>query len=52
MIVLGLIAIVTAAGAVIMMVVLNQPVPDILIALGLVATTSLVRLLVPILLIR
>ena len=43
---------VSAVGAVITVAILDQPVPEIVIALGVVVTTGLVRLLVPILILR
>lgn len=51
MIVLGFIVTMIAIGVVTTVMVLNQPVPELLIALGIIATAGLVRLLIPSLLI-
>ena len=50
-VVLGLIAVVSAVGAIIL-TIMGQPLPEILIALGSVAVGGLARLLVPSLLNR
>jgi hypothetical protein len=51
MIALGLIVILSAVGAVIMVAVLHQPIPELLIASGIAAAVGLVRILLPTLLI-
>lgn len=51
MIVLGLIVLLSILGAITMVAIANQPTPEILIVLGIVAAVILVRLLIPALII-
>ena len=51
MIALGLIAILSAVGAITMVAVLHQPISELLIASGIAAAVGLVRMLLPTLLI-